>query len=375
MKVLIIQNIPNPYRIPLFNLLNAQLEKEGHELKVIFGHAGYSGRLFKLDLKEIRFNCKILRSQKILPGMNGPVFNYNGIYRELKEYNPDKIIVIGYSIATLKVYLYSHFHKVSYFIWGGTSMESPYAKSKIRKFLRILLLKRASGAIAYGTRAKDYFNKLGVPINRIWIAINSTDTSYFFEKTKELRSIKSLSTKKHLTCISYFRKSKSIDKILEIINLLKEERNDFILDLVGDGPEMSNLKNYTDKNNLNDFIVFHGFKQKHELPEILSESDCFLFQTDYDTFGLVLTEAMSAGVTCLSSVNAGATYDLIKNGETGFVVDFDDAQDVINKIEYLFDNQDENSRIAKQGQQFVLNNATLKNSVEGFLQALEVIKS
>lgn len=50
------------------------------------------------------------------------------------------------------------------------------------------------------------------------------------------------------------------------------------------------------------------------------QSHCFLFQTDFDIWDLVLVEAMSAGLPCISSIHAGATHDLIKDGVTGFAM-------------------------------------------------------
>jgi glycosyltransferase involved in cell wall biosynthesis len=104
---------------------------------------------------------------------------------------------------------------------------------------------------------------------------------------------------------------------------------------------------------LTDCIRFHGFRQKDELPAFFAQSTCFLFQTDFDIWGLVLNEAMSAGLPCISSTNAGATSDLVIDGENGFVADFSKHEEVIEKIEMLLNNPDKARKMGEEAARFI----------------------
>ncbi len=55
-KILLITNIPNRYRIPLFNELNRQLKERDIKLKVVFGALGYDRRKWKIDMNECHFD-------------------------------------------------------------------------------------------------------------------------------------------------------------------------------------------------------------------------------------------------------------------------------------------------------------------------------
>ena len=66
MKILVITNIPNPYRIPLFNELNIQLREKGMEFKVIFAAETYSRRKFVIDLNDCKFEFAFLGSEQII---------------------------------------------------------------------------------------------------------------------------------------------------------------------------------------------------------------------------------------------------------------------------------------------------------------------
>jgi len=53
--IVLITNIPTPYRVPLFNELDAALRVRGRRLHVIFGAATYARRNFKLDPASFQF--------------------------------------------------------------------------------------------------------------------------------------------------------------------------------------------------------------------------------------------------------------------------------------------------------------------------------
>ena len=65
-------------------------------------------------------------------------------------------------------------------------------------------------------------------------------------------------------------------------------------------------------------ILFHPASA--EIQRFYAAADVFLFPTLYDTFGLVITEAMAAGLPVLTSASAGAG-ELIEHGVSGVVVD------------------------------------------------------
>jgi hypothetical protein len=60
-KVAVITNIPNPYRIPLFNRLHERLNGEDIRLKVIFAASGYQRRKWHIDMESARFNFLFLK--------------------------------------------------------------------------------------------------------------------------------------------------------------------------------------------------------------------------------------------------------------------------------------------------------------------------
>ena len=88
-------------------------------------------------------------------------------------------------------------------------------------------------------------------------------------------------------------------------------------------------------------------------------------------WGLVLVEAMAAGVPCVSSVDAGATCDLIEDGVTGVAVDFGDMEGAAEKLRWLLDHPADCERMGQLARKFIEEQVTLKKSAEGFVIAIE----
>jgi glycosyltransferase involved in cell wall biosynthesis len=371
MKIVVVTNIPNPYRVPLFNELNRQMLAKNWKLKVVFAAQTYSRRKFILDPADCLFDHEILGSGKVTIGGDNEktAFTYSGLLKTLRREDPECIIVSGFSLATLKVWWYTRFNRSEYIIWSGSIAGKGI--SFLRTLQRRFLAAFASGAVVYGKRAGKYVNSLGIDSDSIATAINTVDTSFFRNKTSGLKENGVDKENKHrLSYVGYLSERKQVDRLLECIRLLADEREDFIFDLIGDGDAKASLEEKVKELKLEKFVQFSGFLQKEELPEYYARTDVFLFQTGFDIWGLVLNEAMASGLPCIVSPNAGASDDLVIENETGFVIDFNETKRAVEKIKFLFDHKDEAERIGKNAAAFIENNAGLIQSAEGFVKAI-----
>jgi glycosyltransferase involved in cell wall biosynthesis len=232
-----------------------------------------------------------------------------------------------------------------------------------------MLARRAAGAVAYGTQSRDYLISLGIAPEQVAIGINTVDTAFFAERTAQLRA--GQPCQGHVfTYVGYLSTRKNVGLVLKAMRDLRRQRHDFVLEIVGDGDDRPNLERFVEEEKLGDVIRFHGYRQRDEIPAFLARSDAFVFQTDRDIWGLVLNEAMAAGVPCLASPNAGATHDLVRDGVTGFIVDFDDTAEVCRRLAWIMEHREEARAMGRRASAFMAQDASIARSAEAFTRAI-----
>lgn len=113
---------------------------------------------------------------------------------------------------------------------------------------------------------------------------------------------------------------KGLDHVLRGLGRLRGGAPDtpFRLLVVGRGDERK-YGRLARELGLGDAVIFAGAVDRQRLPEIYLAGDGYTMLSRFDTFGMVVLEAMAAGLPVLISARVGAR-DLVREGENGFVV-------------------------------------------------------
>lgn len=90
--------------------------------------------------------------------------------------------------------------------------------------------------------------------------------------------------------------------------------SDWQLQLVGDGPDRPRLEALAREQGLDPEQVFLG--RRSDIPELLGQADLFAFPTLTEGFGIVLIEAMAAGLPIIAS-DVPACREVLKDGAAG----------------------------------------------------------
>jgi glycosyltransferase involved in cell wall biosynthesis len=370
-KAVLITNIPTPYRIPLFNEMNELLQKEGWEFKVVFGASGYRRRKWIVDMEECRFAYRILDSRSFNWGdIEKVTFTYLGLCRLLRQEKPDVVVTNAFSPATAMLYLRSFFTPTRYIIWSGAIVNEKRPEARNRIWFRRRLTERASAFVAYGTKASEYLLMLGAYADKIFICMNTVDICFFSDEVEKIRSKMPKKDKKKILYMGQMTRGKRLDLLLQATALMAKDRNDFQLELLGEGSEEANLRRLAAELNIGDVVKFEGFKQKSDIPFYLAQADCFAFPSSYDIWGLVLVEAMAAGLPCVASAQAGAVADLIPNETVGFAINFEDITHVAEKLAWILSHEAEASLMGARAKQFIYDKFSLRKSALDFVAAI-----
>ena len=143
--------------------------------------------------------------------------------------------------------------------------------------------------------------------------------------------------------------------------------------LVGTGELENDIKKYVSDKNLNNDIIFMGFR--NDIPEILPEFDIFMFTSNNEPTGGVLLESYACKVPIVAA-NAGGIPEVIIDKKTGLLAEVGNPTDFANKVELLFNDNNLRTNLVSNGYNHLLENFTKKVIAEKFYQELlSVVKT
>ena len=132
--------------------------------------------------------------------------------------------------------------------------------------------------------------------------------------------------------VGSFQHKKNQIFIVSIARALREAGIDFQVDLLGDGENRARVQAEVDRSGLGNRITLHGNVDRVE--ERLWRSHLYLHTAWYEPFGLVLLEAMAAGLPCVV-LDAKGNRDLIEQGQNGYLIDKQDPCEFAARIRAL----------------------------------------
>ncbi len=111
---------------------------------------------------------------------------------------------------------------------------------------------------------------------------------------------------------------KRIDLQLRALRQVLDRGIDAILFVIGNGPEEAGLRRLAETLRLGTRIRFAGYVPEADLPEYFSAADIFFFSSAYETFGVVLAQALASGLPIVAIANS-AIPEVVDHGETGWL--------------------------------------------------------
>ena len=113
---------------------------------------------------------------------------------------------------------------------------------------------------------------------------------------------------------------------------------DFKLLIGGDGSQLKYLKKLSNELGISNQVEFLGALSRENVAKNMSECDCFILASKYETFGVVYIEALASGKPVIGVYNGGAE-DII-NDKNGIIVKKDSIEDLGNAMIYISNNID-----------------------------------
>lgn len=329
MKVLYITYIPSPYRVNFFEKLGEKVS-----LTVLFECASEPCRDASWKLNEFKNFEGIF-----LDNGNHTHTTVNfGVRKYLKE-NARKFDYIVITNAISKNgYLetsYLRHHHIDFLIEGDGAFVCE-GENPLKRAVKKLLHKGAAGYISTCGPHDDYYRYYGADPRKIFrVSFSSVfddeiiDKPVSKEERDKLRSELGLSGSHIVVFVGQFIPRKGIDVLLEASKLLKEGTEIYLLGGDTKYPEYTNVHSV-------------GFVLPAKVKEYFLAADVFALPTREDIWGLVVNEAMAAGLPTVSTKRCNAALEMVDTNDhrNGLIVDTDDAKAFANAINEILNADD-----------------------------------
>jgi phosphatidylinositol alpha-mannosyltransferase len=223
--------------------------------------------------------------------------------------------------------------------------------SPVMKFYLRRWWNKLDGRIAVSPVARDYINK-SFPADYTIIP-NGIDTHHFNNGVKPLEEYND--GKANIVFVSRFEKRKGFDYLLEAYRLLKPEIPHSRLIAVGPGVRLrKKYEKRVRQQGLKD-VHFTGYVNFADLPRYYKTADVVCFPaTGWESFGIVLLEAMSVGKPIIAS-NINGFNAVLSDGVDGLAVRPRNSWQLAEAIVKLINDRDLCCRMAEKGKEKALN--------------------
>lgn len=315
LRVVVVSPEPTPYRAPLFDRI---AQRPDMDLTVVYVARSVAGRSWRVDLHHPAVFLEGLR----LPGLKRvlrhdyPVTPRIG--RELRQTRPVVVVVSGWStFPAQRAIAWARARRIPYVLLVESHDVGPRAgwRRAVKGAVVPGLLRGAAGVLVVGTAARESVVARGARPERVRVFANTVDVERWSNRAEQLSRTQHDEDMVVLS-VARLAPEKGLDVLVKAIADTGDPRIRLVL--AGDGPERPRLLGLAKQ--LNVRLTMHGNLPEEELAAEYATSDVFALVSLHEPWGVVVNEAAASGLPLLLSDRVGAAYDLLRDGENGYLV-------------------------------------------------------
>jgi len=249
----------------------------------------------------------------------------HALFSKLDEINPD--IIIGGSIVFFSGALgirWAKQHRKK-FIMFDDGKPSHIKRNFLTQSVKDMITKQVDGLWLPSPEYDAEYSNLNKDKVLFFHGYNCIDNQLF--KSTGKRGFNN----KVIICVARLVPVKNFDALLNAWKIVEGNDTGYKLIIVGQGPEYEALTQLVTDSNLQ-HVEFKGAIGNTELPEYYHNADAFILPSLYESWGLVVNEAMAAGLPVLLSKKINAYHSLLQEGVNGFGFDPLNINDVAGAI-------------------------------------------
>jgi phosphatidylinositol alpha-1,6-mannosyltransferase len=141
---------------------------------------------------------------------------------------------------------------------------------------------------------------------------------------------------------------KGMDTVIRSLPQIAEAHPGVRFVVVGEGEDRDRLEKLSEQVAVRNRVEFTGAVEDDRLMDLYAQADVFVMPSAQEGFGLVFIEAMAFGTPVIGG-DHGGTPDVVRSGETGFLVPFGDEEAIANRVIRLLSDDALRSRMGAEG--------------------------
>jgi glycosyltransferase involved in cell wall biosynthesis len=362
-RLAIFTSHPIQYQAPLFRAL---AESELLEPTVYFGSrhgvdvtldAGF-GRAFRWDVPLLEgYEHAFLPNTASRPDVS----RFTGVRLSradavLARGSHDALLLLGWQTLAHVQMLRAAWHLgIPVILRGESTLErgpGTRAHSSIRRAMWLPIRRRLYGAafdrvqafLVIGTRNRDYYRSFGVRDEKLHWAPYAVDNDWFslpdeHREAARARVRSRLGVRSETVVFASSAKLIARKRPFDLVDAVAAVRArgvDAHALFIGDGEERSAIARRAREKDIGGAMAIAGFVNQRELPDWYAGADALVLPSDSrETWGLVVNEAMAAGLPVVVSDAAGCSVDLVRDGENGFTYPCGDVAALADRLTSL----------------------------------------
>lgn len=288
-----------------------------------------------------RLSFMKLRGHKLSKGLIPPfsISAVTALQNEIRRFQPD-IVNVHYTMPTgLAAHASQRFWKVpTVLTFNGRDVPGPGAPP-FWKYWHRWIGRSCANCTFVSKYCRDVVFGAASQIGRV--IYNGVEDPLPRDESQVMEIRKQIGIQKNayvLLALQRLDPLKRIDVIIKSIPRILRKGLDVCLVIGGKGPDKERLMQISDSLKINRCVKFVGFIPDKSIPAFFHLADIFVFHSTYETFGMVLAEAMNYGKAVVSVDNT-AIPEVVDDGVTGLLVPTMDHRSFAEAVSHLLENK------------------------------------
>lgn len=255
------------------------------------------------------------------------------VWRKLEALQPSVVLVPGYYTAPgLAAALWSKFRRRKSILMTE-STQADHTRRGWRERLKSVLLRGLfDGAVAGGSAHVRYLEALHFPLDRIGRNYDVVDNRFFARGADQTRANRQRNDwnlpSDYFLYVGRLSPEKNVDGLIRAFAEYRRKGGQWSLVVAGDGRQRPFLEALAAMLDVSDCVQFVGHKNSAGLIPYYAFARCFVLPSKREPWGLVVNEAMAAGLPAIVSNRCGCAEDLLVNGANGYIFDPEKTHDL-----------------------------------------------